>query len=124
MTQNTITKEKPLHEFDLEDRTSIFGEKVIKFAQLIAKNPVSIPLISQLVRAGTSVGANYCEANESISKKEFYHRISICLKEAKETKHWIRMVVAAEPQLRDDAEKLWLEAKELHLIFAAIRRKA
>jgi four helix bundle protein len=124
MTNKQITKEKPLHEFDLEDRMSVFGEKIIKFAKLISKNPVNISLISQLVRAGTSVGANYCEANESISKKEFQHRISICLKEAKETKYWIRMVVVAEPQLRADAEKLWLEAKELHLIFAAIRRKA
>lgn len=115
---------KPLHEFDLEDRTSIFGESVINFVKLIPKSPINLPLISQLVRAGTSVGANYCEANESISKKEFQHRISICLKEAKETKYWIRMVVTAEPQLRDDAGKLWLEAKELHLIFAAIRRKA
>jgi four helix bundle protein len=122
MNQDQISKAKPLHEFDLEDRTSVFGEKVINFAKLLAKNPVNISLISQLVRAGTSVGANYCEANESVSKKEFLHRISIYLKEAKETKYWIRMIVTAEPQLKDEAEKLGLEAKELALIFAAIRR--
>ena len=82
-----------------------------------------MPLISQLVRAATSVGANYCEANDACSKKDFRHKIGICRKEAKESKHWLRMVAAAEDELRGDARKLWQEAKELNMIFSAILRK-
>jgi four helix bundle protein len=111
-----------MQEYDLEERTSSFGVGIITFAKAVPKNQITNSLVDQLVRSGTSVGANYCEANESISKKDFKHRISICAKEAKETKHWLRMIVAAEPQCRSDAENLWREAKELHLIFAAIKR--
>jgi four helix bundle protein len=109
-------------KFDLEERTAKFGEAIIGFASGIAGTPVTFPLISQLVRAGTSVGANYCEADEAGSRKEFRHKISICKKEARETKHWLRMVVAAVPQLKAQAVPLWKEAKELHLIFAAVHR--
>lgn len=108
--------------YDLEERTAIFGEAVISFAKKIPKKPVNLPLINQLVRAGTSVGANYCEADDAVSRKDFQHKISICKKEARETKHWIRMVVVAEPELKEQAKILWQEAKELHLIFAAIIR--
>jgi len=112
------------HAFDLEERTAQFGEAVIYFARTIAKNPVTMPLISQLVRAGTSVGANYCEADDAVSKKDFKNKIGICRKEARETKLWLRLIAAAEPELRIEARKLWQEAKELHLIFAAIWRKS
>ena len=57
---------------------------------------ITLPLISQLVRAGTSVGANYCEADDAVSKKDFRHMISICKKEARESKYWLRMIAAAE----------------------------
>jgi len=110
--------------FDLEDRTARFGEAVIAFAKTVPRNPVTLPLINQLVRAGTSVGANYCEADDAQSKKEFRYRIGTCRKEARETKHWIRMLVAAEKNLRDPAKPLWQEAKELNLIFSAIFRNA
>jgi four helix bundle protein len=110
--------------FDLEERTALFGEAVIRFAKKIPKNPVSTPLISQLVRAGTSVGANYCEADDAVSKKDFKNKIGTCRKEARETKLWLRMIAAAEPELKAEARKLWQEAKELHLIFAAIWRKS
>jgi four helix bundle protein len=80
-------------------------------------------LISQLVRAGTSVGANYCEADDAVSKKEFRYKIGICKKEARESKHWLRMIATAEPTLAEKARELWREAKELHLIFATIYRK-
>jgi four helix bundle protein len=111
-------------EFDLEERTAVFGEAVIRFAKTIPKNPVTTPLISQLVRAGTSVGANYCEADDAVSKKDFKNKIGICRKEARETKLWLRLIAAAEPDLKTEARKLWQEAKELHLIFAAIWRKS
>jgi four helix bundle protein len=123
-----MTKEIPSPNgepaFDLEERTAQFGEAVIHFAQTVTKNPVATPLISQLVRAGTSVGANYCEADDAVSKKDFKNKIGTCRKEARETKLWLRMIAAAEPELKIEARKLWQEAKELHLIFAAIWRKS
>jgi four helix bundle protein len=108
--------------FDLEERTSQFGEAIIDFAKKIPVNPVTTRLIPQLVAAATSIGANYCEADDAVSKKEFRHKISISKKESRETKFFIRMVVRAVPELREDAKPLWLEAKELHLIFAKIYR--
>jgi four helix bundle protein len=109
--------------FDLEERTSRFGEAVVHFAKKIPVNLVTTPLIPQLVRAGTSVGANYLEADDADSKKEFRYRIGVARREARETKHQLRMVVAAEPQFCDEARVLWQEAKELNLIFGAIRRR-
>jgi four helix bundle protein len=123
-----MTKEIPSPNdkptFDLEERTAVFGEAVIRFAKTIPKNPVTTPLISQVVRSGTSVGANYCEADDAVSKKDFKNKIGTCRKEARETKLWLRMIAAAEPELKVEARKLWQEAKELHLIFAAIWRKS
>jgi four helix bundle protein len=109
--------------FNLEGRTAAFGERVIAFAKRVPVNPVNTPLISQLVRSGTSVGANCCEADDADSKRDFFFKIGLCRREARETKHWLRMVAAAEPGLRDDARPLWQEAKELNLIFGAIRRR-
>ncbi|MCX5672862.1 MAG: four helix bundle protein [Planctomycetota bacterium] len=108
--------------YDLEERTAKFGEAVVGFAKAIPISPVTHSLIDQLVRSGTSVGANYCEADESGTRKDFRHRISICKREAKETKHWLRMLVAAAPQLKPQAALLWKEARELQLIFAAVHR--
>jgi four helix bundle protein len=110
--------------FDLEERTAGFGEAVILFAKKVPKNPVTMPLISQIARSGTSVGANYCEADDAVSKKDFKNKIGTCRKEARETKHWLRMIVAAEPELKIEVRRLWQEAKELHLIFAAIWRNS
>jgi four helix bundle protein len=110
-------------KFDLEERTARFGEAVIAFAKIVPKNVVTIPLIGQLVSAGTSIGANYCEADDAVSKKEFRCKIGTCKKEARETKHWLRMIAAAEENMKADARQLWQEAKQLHLIFAAIYRK-
>ena len=120
----TDTKTASEQQFDLEERTALFGEGVIKFARKLEKSPVNTPLISQVVRAGTSIGANYCEADEAVTKKEFKYRIGICKKEAKETKHWLRMIATANEDLKTEARTLWQEAKELHLIFAAIYRKS
>ena len=119
----TKVNEPEIRVFDLEERTARFGELVIAFARRITKDPVTLPLITQIVRSGTSIGANYCEADDAGSKREFRHRISICRKEARETKHWLRMIVAAQSPLKDDARTLWQEARELNLIFSAILRK-
>lgn len=109
--------------FDLEERTARFGESVIQFCKTIDFNSITSPLISQIVRSGTSVGANYCEADNAVSKKEFRQKIGTCQKEARETKHWLRMIAAAVPSHKETARSLWQEARELHLIFSAILRK-
>ena len=108
--------------YDLEERTARFGEQIILFAKKIPFNPVNNRLIDQLVGAGTSVGANYCEADDGISRADFKHRISICRKEARETKFFLRMVSTAEPGLKPAARELWKEARALHLIFSHIWR--
>ena len=116
--------EKNNREYDLEERTAKFGENIIKFAKKVPKNAITIPLITQLVKAGTSVGANYCEADDAESKRDFTHKIGICKKEARESKHWLRMIVVACPELKEEARPLWTEAKELNLIFNAIVRSS
>ena len=111
------------HAFDLEERTSLFGEAIIRFCKKVPRGPENNRLIDQLVGCGTSVGANYCEANEGVSKKDFKNTIGRCVKEAKETKFFLRMIAASEPALANEARGLYREAKELHLIFASIYRK-
>jgi len=117
-------EDQPHHEFDLEERTAKFGEAVIRFLKKVPINPVNAPLISQLVRSGTSVGSNYCEADDAVSKKDFKHKIGTCRKESRESKYWLRMMATAEPDMKAEARILWQEGKELHLIFAAIWRKS
>jgi four helix bundle protein len=106
--------------YDLEERTARFGEAGIDFTKSIRQDAVANRIISQLVGAGTSIGANYVEADDAISKKEFLKIIGTCRKEARETKHFLRMIVRAAPELKPQARKLWIEAKELHLIFCKI----
>ena len=108
---------------DLEERTAQFGEAVIRITRKIPRNPGNDRIIGQLVGCGTSIGANYCEASECVSKKDFRCIISRCVKEAKETRFFLRMLAAAEPKLADEARILYREARELHLIFASMFRK-
>jgi four helix bundle protein len=119
---NDKEERSPTRPFDLEERTGQFGEAVIAFAKVVPVNLITQPLIPQLVDSGTSVGANYCEADNAGSKKEFRYRISLCKRESRETKHWLRMIAAAAPELKAEARPLWREAKELNLIFSAIHR--
>ena len=107
-------------KYDLEERTALFGEEIIEFAKLIKRNPLNTPLISQIVRSGTSIGANYMEADAANTKKDFKYRISLCRKESKETKHWLRMIARANPTFLNESRSLWKEAHELTLIFSAI----
>ncbi len=109
-------------KYDLEERTAKFGENIIRFTKTIPENSISKSLIIQLIKSGTSVGANYCEADDAESGQDFKHKIGICKKEARETKHWLRMIVVAEPKTKEDARILWQEAKELNLIFNSIIR--
>ncbi|MBI2514068.1 MAG: four helix bundle protein [Opitutae bacterium] len=112
------------HPFDLEERTALFGEGIIRFLKQVPRGPHNDRLIDQLTGCGTAIGANYCEANEGLSKKDFRNIIGRCRKEAKEAKFFLRMIAASEPVLAADARTLFREAKELHLIFCTIYRNA
>ena len=111
-------------KYDLEERTEQFAKNVIQLCKSLHKNTVNIELISQLVRASGSVEANYIEANEALSKKDFFHRIKICRKESKEARYWIRLIVSANPEFEKEASPLSQEATELMNIFGAILRKS
>lgn len=123
MTNNDEDDLKTPKVYDLEERTACFGENTIRLAKKIPINKITERIIPQLVAAATSIGANYCEADDAESPKDFKHKIGICKKEARETKHFLRMLAAAAPELADEARILWKEAKEIHLIFNSIYRK-
>ena len=110
-------------KWDLEERTAKFGEAIIRFAKKIPVTPITQRLIPQLVGAGTSTGANYCEADDAESGQDFRHKIGICKKESRESKHFLRMIAVAVPELADEARIHWQEAKELNLIFNSIYNK-
>ena len=119
-----LREEAASARFDLEERTSRFGEAIIRFARRLPFNPVNNRLIDQVVGAATSVGANYCETDDAVSKKEFIVNANRCRKESRETKFFLRMIATAEPSLKPDAREVWKEARELNLIFPAIVRNA
>ena len=110
-------------KYDLGERTSQFGREIILFVKTVPESIINCPLISQLVRSATSIGANYMEADCAESKKDFQHKISICKKEAKETTHWLHMFATANPDKKEKCRKLWQEAHELTLIFSSIIKK-
>ena len=108
------------NKYDLEERTAKFGENIIEFCRNLERNVITIPLISQLIRSATSIGANYMEANSASSKKDFRNKIFICKKESQETKHWLRMIAGYSPKKKEEIKKLWQEARELTMIFQKI----
>lgn len=108
--------------YDLEERTAVFGEKIIRFCKTIERNEILKPLIIQVVRSSTSIGANYMEANQASSRKDFRNKIRICQKESNESKHWLRMIAVALETRKQDCRILWKEAHELTLIFAKISK--
>ena len=118
-----MTNIKPDKPFDLEERTAKFGESVIAFMKTLPNTTILLPLMNQLVRSATSIGANYMEADGAESKKDFLHKIAICKKEAKETRHWLRMIAAAYPEKARECRILWSEAQELALIFSSIVKR-
>jgi four helix bundle protein len=108
------------NSYDLENRTAKFGEEIVKFCKNIQQDAVIRPLISQIIRSATSIGANYMEANGAASRKDFKNKISICRKEAQETKHWLRMMTVALPNQENNIKALWQESQELSMIFGKI----
>ena len=108
------------NNYDLEERTAKFGERVIELCMDIKQDAITKPLINQLVRSATSIGANYMEANGASSRKDFRNKIHICKKEAQETKHWLRMLAKALPNNSNVIRTLWKECQELTMIFQKI----
>ena len=106
--------------YDLEEKLEQFGEKIIDLSKKIPKDIITESILNQLVRVGTSIGANYMEANGASSKKDFRNKIHICKKEAKETMHWLRMLAKAYNPSRNECRQLWQEAKEYAKIFSSI----
>lgn len=119
MTNNQNTK-----KYDLEDRTLEFGKKIIHLIKELPKNTINLSLSSQTIRSGTSMGANYREANETETKKDFCFRIRICRKEGKETIYWLNLIIDANPEFKSRILLLLQETTELVKIFAAILEKS
>lgn len=112
------------NKYDLEDRTAKFAEEIITLVKLIKINSVNKRIIEQIVGSGGSIGANYCEANEAESKQDFKHKVGICKKEIKETKHWLRLLAMANPEIKGELRELYKENQELLLIFSKILKSA
>ncbi len=112
------------NKYDLEERTAKFAENVIDLAKKLSQDAINKRMIEQVVGSAGSIGANYCEANEAESKKDFIHKIGICKKEIKETKHWLRLLARANSKFKEELRKLWQEAQELLLIFSTINKSA
>ena len=119
-----MTKDRNPKTYDLEDRTFAFAKKVRAFVKKLPKTTANVEDGKQVIRSSGSVGSNYIEANESLSKKDFIMRIKICRKEGKETRYWLRLVdTNNEKQAENDRESLINEATELMNIFGAILQK-
>ena len=120
-----MTKNRNPKQYDLEDRTLEFARRVRKFVKLLTKTIANIEDGKQLIKASGSVGANYIEANESLSKKDFRMRIKISRKEAKESRYWLRLVdISGKEELKKERDSLIREATELMNIFGAILQKS
>ena len=111
--------------YDLEERTYEFARDVRALVKQLPRTLANIEDARQLVNFSGSVGANYIEANEALSKKDFVMRIKICRKEAKESRYWLRLICSnGKPEANTGRESLMQEATELTSIFGAIVRKA
>ena len=108
------------NQYNLEERTAKFSEEIIIFAKNIKRDIINTPLISQIIRSATSIGANYCKANGASSKKDFKNKIHICKKEAKETKYWLQIIAKSNPEKIKECRELWQEVQELTMIFSKI----
>lgn len=110
-------------KFDLEERTQAFSRDVRLFIRKLPKIFENTEDLKQLLRSSGSVAANYIEANEAISRKDFFHRLKICRKESKETAFWLQSLIVDRPALQQEQRELAGEAHEFELIFSAILRR-
>jgi four helix bundle protein len=124
MTKIPMSETKSEKKYDLEERTSKFAKRVIALCRQLEKHVINRELIGQLVRSAGSVGANYREANEALSRKDFSYRVKICRKEAKESSYWLDLLREANEEYRREIEDLFQESVELRKIFSSIAEKA
>ncbi|MFA5187865.1 MAG: four helix bundle protein [Patescibacteria group bacterium] len=110
-------------DFDLEDRTLKFAKNCLDLCKQLQKDVISLELVKQFVRACCSVGANYREANDTITKKDFLHKIAICRRESKESKYWLELLLHTNPNFKLQIEPLIDESHQLARIFASIGAK-
>lgn len=113
--------------FDLQKRTLNFSTQIVRLLKILPKDTAGIVLGKQLIRSATSIGANLEEADAASSRKDFFYKISICLKEAKETKYWLNIIISAQILNNEDivqsVKNLLQEATELSNIFYSITKK-
>ena len=120
-----MAETKGPRRYDLEDRSREFARRVRAFVKKLPRTIANLEDIRQLVKASGSVGANYIEANEVLSKKDFTMRIKICRKESKESRYWIELVDTGDnPRLQEERTGLAREASELMNIFGSILQKS
>lgn len=112
------------NKYNLASRTQTFSENLLGFIKTLTITLLNKNLISQVLRSGTSIGANYMEADGAGSKKDFEHKISICRKEAKETLYWLNLLQKTNTSKEKNIDQLIQESKELSLIFSAILNKS
>lgn len=122
--QQNINIEKREKKFDLEERTFKFSESIISFIKKVPQDIITRPLISQLVRSATSIGANYGEASEANSRRDFINKAAIAKKEAKETRYWLKIIASTIAATAGEVSVLLQEAQELNLILAAMIRNS
>jgi len=108
------------NKYDLEERTARFAEEIIDLCKKIRLDTINRRIIDQLIRSATSIGVNYIEANGAPSRKDFANKIHLCKKEAQETKHWLRLLLMTNPELKNTINLLWDECQQLTMIFAKI----
>lgn len=117
------TRTKGIKQFNLEERTLAFARDVRKFTRLLPKSSANFEDTKQLIRSSGSIGANYIEANESLSKKDFVMRIRIARKEAKESRYWLELIDVGDGNTETERQRLFQEATELMMILSSIMRK-
>jgi len=118
-----MTEIKNSKQYDLEERTLRFAKEVIEFVNILPKTMANIEIMKQIIRSSGSVGANYIEANEALSKKDFTMRVKICRKEAKESRYWLRLIEVRGQDAEKRRQPLISEATELMKIFGSIVEK-
>jgi four helix bundle protein len=118
-----MTEIQTSKQYDLEDRTLKYAKQIISFVSILPLTPANVEIRKQLIRSGSSIGANYIEANESLSKKDFIMRIKICRKESKESIYWLRLIEIGEENAEKQRQRLIQETEELMRIFGSILQK-
>ncbi len=120
-TKMAKNQDKP---YDLEERTLEFAKEIIRLCKKFPKDVINIELVRQLVRSAGSVGANYREANEALSKKDFVHKMKITRKECKESSYWLELLKETNQRFTEEIDSSIRESQELRNIFTSILDKS